>query len=768
MLLRMVQDGWTVFDLPCRDDGTARCQPLPEVRSFAEFLLRSLSFTRSITSVETFVDGDKVISVGRQVSGNAQALKLPSGLATMKEAHGKYKLRSVRQESISFGCEVEGESDMVELEKVEAVFAVELDQEYERSLSRITKKKAPRVVKVNLLYSAVGGRIRGLTDALNPSGSRGRVFIGFVTQQTTGDSVHVSAPFIPTMERETIDFADPVLNKWNASLLWAIGLTKRLAYEHRCRIGLSSKQQKALDAPESEVVGSLFKKLTSTFVLSESVQSKGGEAEVKEVESEETRLANQRRVVAAMATFACGDTAPLEKIGNLTSAGFFNAIEGAAPTVWSSEGCVLASDARVKATDPALNELVDQLPLIIPGEDLALVPEAKESVDAEEQAKSGSVGGFLQGLVSSLSKLGGRDEKQQKIPGIVELYTKFVKNLVERAILKQMDVADLYAALEKVELPAQRVVKLLHFMLGRQKKLAEWSRWKKSTMETLAKTEVISVPCGWCGVVLRVKLQPHEQEALMRDYNRAVAVEKEGLLQKLTTPRRPNGTGRMVKCSCSRMVKIDPSLSHQLPARKKRLDETITNTLLLRRARFNGTTLATFNQILSSPVAAAIKAISSEDTHPELFALKDTSILPLAVSGAFKDEELTSGLGCKWVRCISWTAWIEKVFALIGVEYENKPLNQRSLQLLTLVLEATARARCKLATQDRSKLVLFMQRYACIPVQQGRVVAPKSKFVGKLTICVCNMNAYINSRVFGQVCNGRIRRVTSCTLISAR
>ena len=727
----MVGSKWTVFDLPCRKDAAGpgrEGHPLPKPQSFAQFLLRCLSFTRNITSVETFVDGQKIISVARKVTGGEEALLLPPSLAAVKEPHGKYKVVSAKQQGVSFGCEVLGEgSDIVELERVEAVFSAALDKEYERALSRITKKRAPREVKINLLYNASGRRLPGLTDAINPSGSRGRVFIGFITQQTTGDSVHVSAPFIPTMERETIDFADPVLNKWNGSLLWAIGQVKRLAYEHRCQAGLTHQQRKALNVKDTEVVGSLFKKLTSTFAIADSTPATS--VGVQEEETEDARLANQRRVVGAMATFACGKTSPLEKIGNLSSAGFFNAIEGAAPTVWTSNGCALADSARVQAEDAALQELVGDLPLIIPGEKLAFsVPGAEDSeTKDQEKATSASVGGFLQGLVSSITKLGGREGKEEKLPSSTDLYNRFVGSLVERGLVKQMDVSDLYAALENGELTADRVVKLLKFLAGRQKKLVEWSRWKQSTMETLAKTEVISVPCGWCGVVLRVKLQPHEQEALMSEYQRAVSGSKEGLLQKLTTPRRSNASGRMVKCSCSRLVKIDPSLSHQLPARKKRLDETITNSLILRRARFNGASLATYKHFLSSEVVAPLKAVASEESHAELFTMGDRTALPLSVTSSFKDDTLVKGFGCKWVRCISWVAWIEKTFAALGVEYENKQLSLKSLQLLTLMLEAVAEARVKLSKHERAKLIAFIQRYACVPVQESRVVSPKSK-----------------------------------------
>lgn len=57
---------------------------------------------------------------------------------------------------------------------------------------------------------------------------QGRVYIGFPTHQSTGFGGHVGAPaLVPTVERESIDLADPQLRVWNGELLGCVGIFAR-------------------------------------------------------------------------------------------------------------------------------------------------------------------------------------------------------------------------------------------------------------------------------------------------------------------------------------------------------------------------------------------------------------------------------------------------------------------------------------------------------------------------------------------------------------
>lgn len=127
---------------------------------------------------------------------------------------------------------------------------VKLDEKMEVELERATKKRAPPSVRVGLIYTGkdeydasekedldgaggskdVGSVFLGLRADLEGNNSS-RVYIGHATGQTTGISGHMSARFIPTVERESIDLVDRNVSVWNTELLHIGGYLSRVAYE---------------------------------------------------------------------------------------------------------------------------------------------------------------------------------------------------------------------------------------------------------------------------------------------------------------------------------------------------------------------------------------------------------------------------------------------------------------------------------------------------------------------------------------------------------
>ena len=59
----------------------------------------------------------------------------------------------------------------------------------------------------------------------------GQVFIGLSTHQTTGLGIHVHSQFIPTVERENIDFQNPYVGKWNEEILRSFGRIVHFIYD---------------------------------------------------------------------------------------------------------------------------------------------------------------------------------------------------------------------------------------------------------------------------------------------------------------------------------------------------------------------------------------------------------------------------------------------------------------------------------------------------------------------------------------------------------
>ncbi|KAG9003819.1 hypothetical protein FRB94_008497 [Tulasnella sp. JGI-2019a] len=124
---------------------------------------------------------------------------------------------------------------------------VKLDKKFMGELERATKKQPPATCTYSLIYTGkdeydasrdedernfktTGGVFQGLRADLDRAGTS-RVFIGHATSQSTGIGGHVSARFIPTVERESIDFVDRNVSKWNKELLYVGGYLARAVYE---------------------------------------------------------------------------------------------------------------------------------------------------------------------------------------------------------------------------------------------------------------------------------------------------------------------------------------------------------------------------------------------------------------------------------------------------------------------------------------------------------------------------------------------------------
>ncbi|KDN42420.1 hypothetical protein K437DRAFT_257910 [Tilletiaria anomala UBC 951] len=145
----------------------------------------------------------------------------------------------------------------VHLRIATATVIVSVDRAFEREIERSTKKPPPKRTQLSLIFTGKDeydasfqdtpdGKVDGAGGGLNKqaSGVRqifdglmprlnelGNVFIGFRTHQTTSFSGHIAARFIPTVERESMDFVDRYCAKWNLELLSIGGYVARAVYE---------------------------------------------------------------------------------------------------------------------------------------------------------------------------------------------------------------------------------------------------------------------------------------------------------------------------------------------------------------------------------------------------------------------------------------------------------------------------------------------------------------------------------------------------------
>ncbi|EPQ29355.1 uncharacterized protein PFL1_03110 [Pseudozyma flocculosa PF-1] len=143
---------------------------------------------------------------------------------------------------------------------------VSADKAFEREIERSTKKPPPKTTAFHIIFTGkeeydasfpdaddadddseeTGGTgspsagkasldrgVRQIFQGLMPRlEEQGHAFIGFRTHQTSGFSGHIAARFIPTVERESLDFIDRYCAKWNSELLSMGGYVARAVYEN--------------------------------------------------------------------------------------------------------------------------------------------------------------------------------------------------------------------------------------------------------------------------------------------------------------------------------------------------------------------------------------------------------------------------------------------------------------------------------------------------------------------------------------------------------
>lgn len=258
---------------------------LPEYDEFGQFLCKSLLFTYSLSGISFLVNG-KVLLKCTKVLSPPSSLSFPkfkssSGLFNLNNFEGRFVQMTLEKNYESKEPEVDTSSASsvfsslwrmakttftekgkeaaaldsklrqpgvyhVFLKHFRASASVKTTTKFANEMERTTKKKPFQNINVDLIYvdwgqlnATNGESIEGskistkhpILSKLLPFPSNGKVFIGFETHQTSGLGIHLTAPFIPTVERESIDFVDSCLKIWNIELVQLAGRLCRVIYE---------------------------------------------------------------------------------------------------------------------------------------------------------------------------------------------------------------------------------------------------------------------------------------------------------------------------------------------------------------------------------------------------------------------------------------------------------------------------------------------------------------------------------------------------------
>jgi hypothetical protein len=285
--------------MPSRDP-----YPLPDMIEFGEFLAASLTFTKCLETVRVYVDRTLVLNVRKTIvdcspivlpkasswwkndgaittSSTGMFTFVGEGELTQTLLRLTVSLRSSNSNTNTNNNNNGKNIGTMETSSVLARYAsakvkTSIPINVESRMVRVTKKKPPKELTVQILLDSVndddtpgGGNdnivttktsyVRRTIKTVSKSststtgasliansfapvaaGGCGRIFIGFRTSQTTGLGIHVSAPLLPTVEREAIDFVDTALREYNCELLEICGMLTRLVLENAMgQIGLA-------------------------------------------------------------------------------------------------------------------------------------------------------------------------------------------------------------------------------------------------------------------------------------------------------------------------------------------------------------------------------------------------------------------------------------------------------------------------------------------------------------------------------------------------
>ena len=243
---------WTSFIMTLRDPMN-----FPDTTQFATFLSKSLLFTTHLCNVSVYFDSLNVVSVSKvlaplttqktswqystqsffcsnqieiqPVQLNVSYLPIKTSIkATLLAAF--WGSSSSSSNKIEFGSEIKFST----FYNISAfTLSTSLPSSFNKHYYRMTKKQPPKHPRISLIFTTYEQHLASNNSNSNFSNllTEGQIYIGFPTYQTTGIKAHIYSQFIPTVEREQIDFIDSNLRQWNLELLSMGALLSRNCYE---------------------------------------------------------------------------------------------------------------------------------------------------------------------------------------------------------------------------------------------------------------------------------------------------------------------------------------------------------------------------------------------------------------------------------------------------------------------------------------------------------------------------------------------------------
>ncbi|KAG0933842.1 hypothetical protein G6F57_009475 [Rhizopus arrhizus] len=374
-------DSWTSFLMDLREP-----MEMPDFDHFCQFLTTSMGFTANLREVTVFFDNQQIFTIKKRVA-EPRAMKIdtrqmllntPQRMFTITGSDTrqiqldseKYTppslfqplanlLGSKKESSTSFPVE----KASIFLRVVTASLNVSVTKDYEKEMERATKKKPPKTTKFQLVYTGkeeldASENNNAIFKNLIPFPNQGCVFIGFPTHQTTGCCCHMASRFIPTVERESIDFADRYISIWNKELLAVGGLLARLVYND-----------------EMEQIARLYRELVGTENHVDKTVIEG---------TDSAKLMLEKRAAHALSSFSFQHSTPSSIVGKVHEEWFFKSCKSSL-TIMTSHGIQPINTTRtvpdhLSLTGHSVTQLLDKFIKTIPTIPSTVYQDCKEGI----------------------------------------------------------------------------------------------------------------------------------------------------------------------------------------------------------------------------------------------------------------------------------------------------------------------------------------------------------------------------------------------------
>ncbi|KAF9330531.1 hypothetical protein BG006_006519 [Podila minutissima] len=336
-------DSWTTFLLDLREP-----MDMLNMDEFAPFLARSLGFTANLRDISVYLNHHRLLNISKKMR-EPRPMTLPKTMY-MTSPQKIFTLKSVDLQSVQLDAtrlevsrwlgEVTTTTTTIFLRTASGHLDVKVSKQFSNEMERTTKKYPPSQTAIQILYvghdeKQASAENKTIFKDLVPFPEQGRIFIGFPTHQTTGFSSHVAGRFIPTVERESLDFVDKCLQVWNHELLCMAGLLSRALYED-----------------ELSQIGNLYNEMILAHQKPD------------QPDDEATATAREwleKRALHALQAFQFHPSTPSPLVGHYTDAYFFR-MSTLGLSILSSHGVKQLDKVRIP--EPTMASFLTNLPTI--------------------------------------------------------------------------------------------------------------------------------------------------------------------------------------------------------------------------------------------------------------------------------------------------------------------------------------------------------------------------------------------------------------------